>query len=261
MKRNLLTKGQLANICDLPLKTLERYREGGLIEPAVIDDREEAFGVEEMERLLLVNALKGLSFSPESIKEAMDQEEEGGLLGLVYQKKQEVEQKMEELRKVERQLNGLISTYGTYGDGVFHPVHLKLFEERYLFFLTAGETTFSEAYHELTRLAYRRRYIHKGVKMAIVEGAKYMKFGFELSQNIPMASKHLLKLQGGLYASLMFEGDQEALESEAHKALQGWLSRNDYRQAGPILEVYHVTRDGRLGVEPAITELQVLVKG
>ncbi len=261
MRRNLLTKGQLANICDMPLKTLERYREAGLIQPALIEGQEEAYGVEEMERLLLVNALKGLSFSPEAIKQAMERDEAGGLIGLVHEKKKEVEEKMEELRKIERQLNGLISTYGTFGDGTFHPVHLKLFEPRHLFFLTAEETSFAEAYQQLTRLAYRRRYIHRGIKMAVLNGSERMKYGFELSQNIPMASRHLLKLEGGLYASLMFEGDQEALASGAHDALNKWLSKNGYQKDGPLIEIYHVTRDGRLGVEPAITEIQVLVRG
>lgn len=109
-KKNLYTIGQISRICKIPVQTLRYYDKIDLLKPAIVNKETgyRHYSNKQILNIKIIQQLKELNFSLYEIKEYLKQDDLSIIIDLFKNKRLEVEEQIDILTKIEKQLTSRI---------------------------------------------------------------------------------------------------------------------------------------------------------
>lgn len=106
--KEYLTTGEFAKICGVPKHLLFHYDQIGLFQPELIKENGyRYYSFRQYDTFSIISALKRLGMPLKEIKEYMDDRNPTDLIDLLEQKTNEVEQEINKLEQIKREINAL----------------------------------------------------------------------------------------------------------------------------------------------------------
>ncbi|MBP1692465.1 MAG: MerR family transcriptional regulator [Chloroflexi bacterium] len=268
--------GDFSKLCRVPVKTLRYYDEIGLLKPTGVDrfTRYRYYSLEQLPTLYRILGLKELGFSLEQIGQLLEGEiSPEQLRRMLIRRRVEVEQQMEDGRKLLQQIDTRIKEIEQAGRMPDYEILLKRIEPQWVAAVSGILTSYDEAERifdvlfaeifETLQFSYVRS---PGITMAIYPEIQ------RLDENIPIEAAYPLpgplpsRAQVTVYelpcvetaACVVHHGPFTTL-GKAYSAIFAWLPSNGCHINGPTREVY--LRHER-GGDPNqfVTEIQIPVK-
>jgi DNA-binding transcriptional MerR regulator/effector-binding domain-containing protein len=277
-KKDLLTVGEISEICNISSRTLRHYDRIELLKPAYVDPNT---GYRYYERhqifhISLIQDLKSLGFSLPEIKEALKREEMATMKELYKNKENEISRKIEELKRIQDRIRSRLELFDKISflesniqDFPDIYIELKQIPDRY-----SIATRYKNAF-DFESMAYRVKEIQNilAQKQMEAEGPYYIAFheNFEHPNNTDLevgilisgssrgSSSQVKTLPGGLYATTLHWGPHETSISTYRNLIQ-WIENHSYKITGPPIKIYMKSLAFTPSPEQLLSEIQVPIQ-
>lgn len=266
----LFTIGQLSKLFKVKVPTLRYYDEVGLLKPARVDSETHYryYSTEQFERLNVINYLRALDLSIDSIKHFFDARDTSKLESMLLEQKEQVQKQISTLRSIEQRIDARISQ-------VEDAMHSRLNEIELLTLPSVSVIYLNEDYRpgediEFPISTMRQKFgvdksIFLGKIALIISPEKLQKHQFDDYSGLalilePGDDKDATEsLRAGMYLRLRFHGTHDTAKEQYQKLLT-YCQVNDYQIIGSAVETtlidYGITDD----FDKYVTEIRIPVK-
>lgn len=265
----MLSIGNFSKISNVTTKTLRYYDEIGLIKPSHINEENgyRYYDVSQLETILLINKLKGYSFSLEEISSVIKNRYDDALLcRLLHKKREEAQKKLTDLGLSLNSLENDIKKMegGTDIMAYLQDIEVKLIETTPMNVISVRETVSTEDYGRLIGKLYERINKEKltpaGAPLTIYYDMEFNPTHADMEVAIPVKEvvTGTKEFGGGLCATTRHKGLYSDLPS-AYARINEWVDKEGYSIPTPPYEVY-VTNPGDTKPDENITDIYFPVK-
>lgn len=271
---DLLSIGQVSEICRISIKTLRYYDKIGLLKPIFIDSasRYRYYSKSQLALISLFKELKSLGCSANELRTCFGNKDfvPEKVFALLDEKMSQVTKQLEDLQKVQQRLAGVKQIFNEMQ--VRQPGHIEIkhMPSRVVAFIKSRlKLQFNEVTArmiELANLARENNLIFKSGMMTINRDNNRA-FGqeegeievcCEVFQDKSYEYPFIREIPSGLYASIIHEGDILLLYSKTLPRLYQWIEQHKYEAVGPPINAYLDVPDGRVNKKLTI-DVQVPV--
>jgi len=272
---DLLSIGQVSEICRISVKTLRYYDKIGLLKPVYIDSasRYRYYSKSQLGLISLFKEMKLLGCSANELRTCFGNEDfvPEKVFTLLDKKMSQVTKQLEELKKVQQRLAAVKQIYNEMQARQPGNIKIKHIPSRLVVFI---KSRLKFEFHavtarmvELANLARENNLVLKSGMMTINHDS-YRVFDHKRGEIevccevFPDKSddcSFIREIPSGLYASIIHEGDIFVLFSETYPRLYEWIKKHQYEPIGPAINAYLDVPDGRVTKKLTI-EIQVPIK-
>ena len=249
----MLSIGEFSNICQVSTKTLRYYDEIGLLKPSEINPENgyRYYAIEQLEKMLFINRLKGYSFSLDEIKTFLQSEESqrDGLHEAFLHKKMELEKQLQEYHQILDQLNVDITAMEqgksvmSYMDEI--DVQLVDLPKMNLLYVRKNilaedfPSEYGKNYEKLFKRIAVDRLTMTGAPMVLFHSDEYTPTGLDTEFAIPVAEyvTGTRDFAPGLCLKTVVRGAYSELASVYTKQIE-WAKKEGYEGTNALFEVY-----------------------
>lgn len=276
-KKQLLTIGELARICNISTKTLRHYDKKNILNPTW-NDPMTGYRYYSFDNIIIINIikeLKNLGFQLTDIGDLIKERDIKKFIDLYQNKKQNIEQQINQLKinqqRIENRIQHLedLSKNKTFQQ---NSIELKQINKRKICFkrtvAPCNPKTFSVLLNKLLKTIAENNYFQQGPLMAIFHD-DYKMFNPEKAdmevcvevktKNNKVNPSHIRTIEPGLFITTICKGPYNKL-IEGYKKLVAWIDNNNYQINGKSIEIYLVDFLHTKSENNFITELQVPIK-
>ncbi|MFP7299370.1 MerR family transcriptional regulator [Neobacillus niacini] len=145
-----LTTGEFAKLCKVNKQTLIFYDQIGLLSPVLKSEKGyRYYSIHQIELFFVIDLLKDLDMSLNDIQLYMQNKSPESYLSLMYQKKEEIVKKRQEIEMKEKFIEAQIALIEKASDIDFHQVTLEQFPEATLYLSRNIENITEEEFVEV----------------------------------------------------------------------------------------------------------------
>lgn len=272
--KDLLSIGEMAQLCRIPIKTLRYFDKTGTVKPAYVDPvtQYRYYSKLQLPLILVVRELKLSGHSLADIRKITEITEMDQYAAILDEKLIQIEKQIKKLEKFQQQYASWKRYMEYLKNTPYDNISVKHISSRTVLF-----TRFRSKYEyfsinvrfaELHLLMHDNNLFNNGPVMAVFhEGDHILNFAdtdIEISIEVlsprPLNYPFIKEFPAGLYASVIHQGRFETLMTEIYPVLRNWISEHDYQATGPAIQVYiWPDRMGQLP-EKLVTEVQIPVK-
>jgi DNA-binding transcriptional MerR regulator/effector-binding domain-containing protein len=268
--KELYTVSKMAAICNISVQGLRYYDKIGLLKPAMQDPSTgyRYYTNREVHILRILQDMKKMGFSLEEIQRCLQTEDRTQLVKELNDKKQEIEQAIEEYQKILELINNRIENYTlSMQDRFFfeNSIEIKQLSDRTVYytryFSNGAHEELVLRFYELDRMAERDGVKPEGYRIAIyhdfLQNFDINRCDLEVCNEIiaydPDQKRDNIRIiPGGLYATAFYSGPYQG----QCMALANWLEEHGYTIIGPGIEIYHNSFMNTLFPKNYITQIQ-----
>ncbi len=277
---DLLSIGEVSEICRISIKTLRYYDKTGIVKPAYVDstNKYRYYSKAQLPFIGYVRNLRLLGFSLAEILSCFEFEKEEKvfkwkkIVPQIDEKLAKIAKQIEKLQKVQQQFMALKEMHEESGlpDSIqFGEIKVKKIPPRIVAFTRVWEKCTSEIMigmvFEIHHLIRENNLYFKGPIMSVLHDDRRTFTGedtdFEVCWEVlaenPFQYPFIREIPGGLYASVLHEGDNITLPTKTYPAIYNWIKEHDYRDVGPVLHTYLVSVYNTQAPDQFVTEVQV----
>ncbi len=269
---DLLSIGQVSEICRISVKTLRYYDKIGLLKPAYIDSvsRYRYYSKSQLALISFFKEMKLLGVSSDELRSCFGNKDIAPekVLALLDKKTSQVTKQLEELQKVQQRLAIAKQAYKQQVDRQPGNIIIKQIPARLVVFI---KSRLKHEFHavtarmvELANLARENNFVFKSGLMTIFHD-NYRVFDHkegeievcgEVFPDKSYKYPFIREIPSGLYASIIHKGGNSILFSETYPRLYEWIKQHRYEPVGPAINAYLDVPDGRVPKKLTI-EIQV----
>lgn len=249
----MLSIGAFSNICRVSTKTLRYYAEIGLLAPNEInpDNGYRYYSVDQLKVMLFISRLKEYSFSLDEIKGIIHSEEQtdDALYLALLKKKTELEKKVNEEKKILRQLDKDMETmkHGKSLLDYMEEIDVTLVDVPLMYILSIRKkvqacdypSEYSRCFGELfKRIAFEHLTV-AAPPMVMFHDEEFSPAGLDTEFAIPVKeyATGTRDFCPKLCLKTVFKGAYSNLSSVYAKH-QEWMDKEGYEYSDPLYEVY-----------------------
>lgn len=270
--KNRFTIGQMAQLHNIPVKTLRYYDKIGLFKPIEVDENNgyRYYSTEQFEKLNTINYLKVLGISLKEIKNLLEVRDIDYFLKQLEKQKEITENKIRELELIRKVVDNRIKEI-TKARKInnLETVILKTIDERKIFSLKEDINSEHELEISLRKLENkinRRSTIIIGKVGLTVSIENLTKKNFHEYNSIFILAEEdtcyqqlVSILPHGQYACLYYRGNHSESEKYYEKLLD-YLEENNYKIIGDSIERTMINEFISKNKDDYLTEIQIPVK-
>lgn len=258
--------GEVAKICNLPIRTLHYYDEIGLIKPSKVDDNSKYryYSPKQIPTILIVKSYRTAGFTLEQIKKLLSTDDIHYIHSMAESQCTIIDQKIYELTLVKERLQ-LYASQNKQGTPSDNNIQLKEFPCTYVAYKRyrspCTKENFYLRYAELCKMIEINHLHIVGTMMAVYyetyEHPNYENMDFEVCVRVAEqeARDGIVRKSDGLLAlSAIHYGSYETIPKTCSKMFD-WMNENNYIPYGPYTENYIVDISSTLSEENYVTEL------
>ena len=273
--KDLLSIGEMAKLCRIPVKTLRYLDKKGTVKPAYVDPATQYryYSKIQLPFIMIVKELRALGHSLNDIQkfsQIVDVEEKN--IVLVDEKLAKIAKQMEKLEKARQQHLAYKAFFEYLKNIQYDNIAVKYIPSRTVLFTRSRSKYELFAVHvrytELNHLMHENNLYHKGPLMAVYHD-DYLDFNpadadievaIEVLPQKPVNYSIIKEIPAGLYASVIHKGRFETLMTEVYPVLYSWIKEHNYQAAGMAIQLYLWYAPMGQIPENLITEVQIPVK-
>lgn len=270
---DMLTIGEMAKLCRVPIKTLRYFDKTGTAKPAYVDPSTQYryYSKNQLPYIVILKEMRAKGFSLADIRKFSKIVELDETVVFIDEKLGRIDRQIEKLLQVKQQC----VSWKDYLRPLYHlqydHITVKHIPARTVVFVRYRSKC--DAYSVNVRVAEHTHIIHdhnlyqKGPLMAVFhddlrffnpEDAD-IEVCWEVSTD-PGPHSFVREIPDGLYASVIHRGKPETLMPEVYPGLYSWIKENNYQVTGPLIQVYLWYAPMGQIPENVIYEIQVPVK-
>lgn len=272
VSEDMLSIGQVSEICHISVKTLRYYDKMGLINPAYVDpvSRYRYYSKSQLMSISFFKEMKLMGFSSEELRGCLDNNEVASekIMALLDKKMSQIARQLEDLQSVQQRLaiaKQLLKEVEARQPG---DISVKHISSRLVIFIRStlkfDFNAISTRFIELAHLARENNLVLKGVGMTIFhdndqlfdKDAADTEFCWEFIADKSYNYSFIREIPSGLYASVIHEGAFPALLNETQPRLFEWIKQHKYKPIGPAIHKYLSVPESRQP-KKGIFEVQV----
>lgn len=224
MKKQKLSSGEIARICNLNKKTLFYYDQINLLKPAIVEaNGYRYYTPDQIDLLSKIKALQSVGFSLAEIKQQLYAEDISEGIATLYRQKQIIEEKANELAAVMNTLDLKILELEHYNQIGINQVFIKVINEEWLH-------VDKPSLQEEIRANYLLDGYHFGIMMDIT-GHPAEKIKITKYKHVDNAKKANFKKEKGPYVGIYFTSGEDHIIADALKAITQ-IQESGYSLAG-----------------------------
>jgi len=212
MKKQKLSSGEIARICNLNKKTLFYYDQINLLKPAIVEaNGYRYYTLDQIDRLSKIKALQSVGFSLAEIKQQLYVNDISEGIATLNRQKQIIEEKANELVAVKNTMDLKILELEHYDQIGINQVYIKDFNEEWLY---VDNPSLQE---EIIA-----NYLFDGYHFGIMLGIKdYPDEKIEITKykHMDNAKKANFKKEKGRYVGIYFISGEDHIIADALKAM------------------------------------------
>lgn len=258
--------GEVAKICNIPIRTLHYYDEIDLMKPRFVDEQSKYryYSPEQIPAILLIKSYKTAGFSLVQIKKLLQRDNAAAVQEMVKAQCQVIDQKVLELQLVKEQLQVFLQQ-GKLAQPAKEVILLKEIPEIYMAYKRyrspCTKENFILRYAELLNIVESHGLHMAGSLMAVYyesyEEPHYENMDFEVC--VRVAEKREIegivrRTEAFTALSALHYGSYQGIPDTCLKMFE-WMRENNYVPYGPYMEDYLVDLSSTLNEEEYVTEL------
>lgn len=271
----MLSIGEFSNMCKVSTKTLRYYAEIGLLEPSGVNPENgyRYYAIEQLEKMLFINRLKGYSFSLDEIKGILRSEEirDDNLYLAFVRKKKEIEKQAYNYRRILAQLEDDISAIerGQSIMSYLEDIDVRLVDVPEMHLVSVRKMVRAEdypaeyirCYEKLFKRIAENKLTMSGEPMALFHSAEYSPSGLDTEFAVPVQEcvTGTRDFCPGLCLKTVVRGAYSELSSVYAKQME-WADKEGYRCTDALFEVYVTDPSQVENEQNNITEVYYPVK-
>lgn len=265
----MLTIGEFSKICSVTTKALRHYDEIDLLKPSEINCETgyRLYSITQLKTMLLINRLKGYSFSLEEIKSILERYPAGTLtLRDLEQKRHDIVEKRDALDEMVKQMDDDIQNMKRGVDimSYMEQIPVELVEMKPMNILSLRKVISTDEYGAQIGKLYER--IHQdnltplGGPLFLYHHEEFNPDATDIEVAIPVkeAVKGTRDLPGGLCAKTIHRGPYSELTA-AYSRLREWIEQEGYVITDAPYDVY-VSNPAEVAPKDLITDVYFPVK-
>lgn len=258
--------GEVAKICNIPIRTLHYYDEIGLIQPVKVDDysKYRFYSPEQIPIVLMVKSYKTAGFSLEQIKKLISADNIDYIRSMAKSQCAVIDQKIHELTLVKERLQ----LYTAQNEQEMRPsnnIQLKEFPSTYVAYKRyrspCTKENFCMRYAELCKLIEINHLHIVGTMMAVYyetyEQPNYDNMDIEVCVRVAEEEerKGIVRKSEKLLALSAIHYGNYATIPKTCEEMFSWMNENNYIPYGPYTENYIVDISSTSNGANYVTEL------
>ena len=272
--KDLLSIGEVSEICRISIKTLRYYDKIGLLKPVYIDSasRYRYYSKSQLALISLFKEMKLMGFSSDELRRCFEDKEVSSekVTALLDKRMSQIAKQLEELQKVQQKLAAVKQIYKEMEARQSGSIIIKHIPSRLVAFIRSRikfeYNVMTARFIELSHLARENNLVFKGAGMTIFHD-KYQVFDYkdadtefcwEVFADKSYNYSFIREMPSGLYASIIHEADYFSLLTETQPRLYEWIKKHKYEPIGPAIHTYLSVPEGRVP-NKAMIEIQVPV--
>lgn len=265
----MLTVGEFSRICQVSIKTLHHYDRIGLLTPLKVDPFSgyRYYGLEQVDRMLLIGRLKRYGFSLDAIKNLLECGDDRVLFSRLSQQKETLKAQKREMELVITELSAHLQDFKRTGDIMGYRKHYEInvaeTPDRAVMACrqVMAVSEFGQYYSTLYERIGREHLTPDGVCGAVYYDEEFNRESadIELILGIREENRADKIMKGQLCARTLHKGPYSSLP-DAYGALVTWIEENGYAWDGAPYEIYVKTQFDSLAPEDWETEVFFPVK-
>lgn len=287
-EKDYYTIGEAAKLCGTAASTLRYYDQISLLKPAGLNKMTNYryYTFKDIAKIRIIQNLRELNFSIGDIGKMLEEDSLSNQLSVMKKKRDEIENEIFELKKtaasinqrienMEKELTIINSDSASIITTAVQPARkilsLRKRTER------ANLSVYVHYFNELIELAKKEKIIPSGNLMLIhhhinvndiFNEKQFQSMMKDLEVGLPAGHLHnspfISEIPGGLYLSMIRKGMAgKDTFFYIYSSIQKWLSENNFRAAGPLIDLLHTDMTSLQPddiVENILTEVQILVE-
>lgn len=271
----MLSIGEFSKICKVSTKTLRYYAEIGLLAPSEINPENgyRYYAIEQLEKMLFINRLKGYAFSLDEIKTILQLKEihDDNLYLAFAHKKKEIEKQIHNYSQILTQLEDDISAIeqGKSIMSYMDEIDVQLVDVPKMYLLSIRKpiqvedypTEYIKCYGELFKRIAIDNLTMSGSPMVLFHSDEYSPAGLDTEFAIPV-QEYVTGTRDfcpGLCLKTVVRGAYSELPSVYTKQIE-WAEKEGYQNTNALFEVYMTDPSKIANVKDNITEVYYPVK-
>ncbi len=265
----MLPIGEFSKICSVTTKTLRYYDEIGLLKPSIVNEHNgyRFYDVKQLKTILFINKLKKYNFSLEEIDRILKDSSGETLPRLIRQKKQQLQDFLENQQFILRQLDEDIQKLEKGIDimAYLDTITVELVETppRNILYSRQHMSTddYCKYFGKLFETIARNKLTCIGGPIAIYHDKEFNPANNDTEIAIPITERtpDTRELAGGLCAKGIHRGAYSELSSTYSRIVQ-WMEENGYQLAAPPYEIYVTDPQTTASQEDYVTEIYFPIK-
>lgn len=265
-ENNYYQIGEVAKICNLPIRTLHYYDEIGLLKPNVVNEQSKYryYSPEQIPAILMIKNYKTVGFSLKQVKKLLARDGIEYLQSMAISQCAAIDKKILELNLVKERLQ-ILAGQKDHKISLDNNIQLKEFPSAYVAYKRyrspCTKENFYLRYAELCKMIEANQLHIIGPMMAVYyesyENPNYENMDFEVCVTVAEQGERdgIIRKSGGILAlSAIHYGSYESIPNTCLKMFE-WMQKNDYIPYGPYTENYIVDISSTLSEENYVTEL------
>lgn len=212
MKKQKLSSGEIARICNLNKKTLFYYDQINLLKPAIVEaNGYRYYTLDQIDRLSKIKALQSVGFSLAEIKQQLYAKDISEGIATLYRQKQIIEEKANELVEVMNTLDLKILELEHYNQIGINQVFIKSINEEML-------DVQKPSPEEEIRANYLFDGYHFGIMLGIIDDPAE-KIKITKYKHVDNVKEANFKKEKGQYVGTYFISGEDHIIADALKAM------------------------------------------
>lgn len=284
---DLLSIGEVSELCHVSVKTLRHYDKVGIIKPVYIDssNKYRYYSTSQLPFILFVRQMRLKGFTISEILGCFENDDKEKVfryekvVALVDDKLAQVEEQLQGLERVRQQYISMKEAYleaGSQNSIQSGNVKIKALPSR-IVVSTRSWSKFecnemNARVSELIYLVHKNSLYTKGYIMTIFHDGAFqgncrldhiesdIEVCWEVMDREALKYQFVREIPAGLYASVFHKGDYEPLVNETYPLLEKWIEVNNYWITGAPIWVYIESIPNSQSRENFLTEIQVPVR-
>lgn len=245
MEIKYYTVGQIAKLCDMPVRTLYYYDEIGLLVPVKKDKKTgyRYYADYQIGQINIINQYKVQGLSIQDMKERFEKRSLDVTKEALLEKRKEVHQNIQALLQIQNRLDQYLEAFSYQEQNV--NMQIKHLDKCYIAFHReqneATPAVFMQRFATLQKIVNQNKYIASDLHFAIYyDDYRYYnpkEADIEVALPVlnPKPGKEVRIFGGFDVISAMHYGSYEK-ESETYAMMMTWMEENNYVMSGPPIE-------------------------
>ncbi|MEK3805369.1 MerR family transcriptional regulator [Bacillus sp. FSL H8-0547] len=289
-EKNYYTIGEAAKLCGTAASTLRYYDQISLLKPAGLNKitNYRYYTFKDIAKIRIIQNLRELHFSIGDISKILEEDSLSNQLSVMKKKRDEIVDEINELKKTAESINQRIKNMEkelkmSYSHSPSEPVITAAWQPARKILSLRKQTeranldVYVHYFNELIELAKKEKIIpsgnlvlihhHINVNHAFNE-REFQSMMKDLEVGLPAGqlqdSPFLSEIPEGLYLSMIRKGMAgKDTFIDIYSRIQKWLIENNYRAAGPLIDLLHTDLTSLQPdqiVENILTEIQIHIE-
>lgn len=274
--KTLFKIGEIAELFHLNVKTLRYYDEIDLLKPESIDEETgyRYYSTAQFEQLNTIRYLRELDVPLEEIRAFLNNRETDKIEKILQTQIRQVEEKQQQLEIVKKKLNSRIRLIKNAKNAKRDIAEIKYIPARRALLLKYSMNPDSDLEYPIRLLAKdiptASVFLGKiglSIDAANIEIGNYEKYDYifllldpdESTDDLAESQTETVKLRGGKYAVIRFQGTHKDAEKN-YKKLMGKIENEGYYVCGNSLEITLIDAGFTTDESQYVTEIQIPIK-